>query len=97
MHQDMIMKLRLLVILGIFAFVLFLFFSGNYVYLEESSLVVQPSAKGTPMLTLGDETFYVRHWTLAPGCYKLTRIGLLDYNMATQTDESRCAVQAKSY
>ena len=90
------MKFRLLIFVTALVVVLFMFFSGNYVYLNETELAVQSSPNGTPTVVLGTDTYYVRHWTLAPGCYKLTRIGLLDYNVATQTDESRCAVQAKS-
>lgn len=90
------MKLKLILLPILLLAVLWLFFSGNYVYLNENELNVQPSPEGSPVLVLGEETYYVRYWTLAPGCYKLTRIGLLDYNLATQTEESRCAVQTKS-
>ena len=90
------MKLKLFLLPIILLIVLWFFFSGNYVYLSGTQLSVLPSPDGNPALVLDDELYYVRHWTLAPGCYKLTRIGFLDYNTATQTDESRCAVQAKS-
>ncbi len=90
------MKLRILFLFAVFVVVLMLFFSGNYVYLEENELVVTPSLDGNPTLRINDSIYYVRYWTLAPGCYKLTHIGLLDYNLASQTSESRCPVQAKS-
>ncbi len=90
------MKLRILFFFVIVVIVLMVFFSGQYVYLDENDLVVFPNQDGNPTLLIDESIYYVRYWTLAPGCYKLTQIGLLDYNLASQTTESRCPVQAKS-
>jgi hypothetical protein len=92
----MVMKLKLLILPLVVLVVLLCLFSGQYTYLNEYQTQVVPSPDGNPTLMLEDGVYYVRYWNLAPGCYKLTSISLLDYKFASQADESRCPVQAKS-
>ena len=90
------MKLRYLILPVIVLLVLLFLTSNQYTYLDDLEVRVVPSQDGNPTLVLNDEIYYVRHWNLAPGCYKLTKISLLDYSFASQTDASRCPVMAKA-
>lgn len=89
-----VMKFRFFVLPIIFILVLFLLFSGSYLYLAEEDIMVVPNESGNPTLVLDDGIYYVRYWNLAPGCYRLTRVGIVNYNIASQADESKCLEKA---
>lgn len=87
------MKLNFMLTSFVLLAVLGVFFSISYVYLHQADLVVVPSENGNPVVVLDTDTYFVRSWTLSPGCYRLTRIGFLGYNIATKTDAGRCGIQ----
>jgi hypothetical protein len=88
------MKFRFIALALIFIFVLLLLFSGRFLYLTEDDIMVVPNESGNPTLVLDDGIYYVRYWNLAPGCYKLTRVDIVNYNIASQADDSKCLARA---
>ena len=89
------MKIKHFILPLVFVCVLvILLFSGRHVYLNESDILIVSNQDGNPILVLDDGVYYVRYWNMAPGCYKLTKINLLDYNFASQTSGDHCPVKA---
>ena len=65
-------------------------FSSCFMRLDEADLAVEPGPQGNPTVKVEGESFFIRGWEPDPGCYRLVRIGWIDYNFASQVDDGFC-------
>jgi hypothetical protein len=84
------MKIKFIILLIGLLLSSVLLFSMRYEYLEPEKVMVVPNSEGNPMLILSDGGYLIRDWSFQPGCYRLIKIGIIQYNLANLADISRC-------
>jgi hypothetical protein len=85
-------KLKLIILLVTLFLTSFLFFSMRYEYLEPSTVMIAPNTEGNPMIVLSDGSYLIRDWSFQAGCYRLIKIGIFDYNIASSAEGDKCGL-----
>jgi hypothetical protein len=85
------MKFKIILLLMTLILTSFLIFSMRFEYLEPETVMVVPNSDGNPMIVLSDGGYLIRDWGFQAGCYRLVKIGIIQYNLASPADPGKCA------
>lgn len=84
------MKIKILIVLVVLALAAFFVFSVHYENLDPQNVMVVPNDAGSPTLVLSDGVYFVRDWNVQPGCYRMTKIGIINFNFASPAESHFC-------
>jgi hypothetical protein len=85
------MKIKIILLMITLFLTSFLLLSMRFEYLEPETVMIVPNNDGNPMVVLSDGGYLIRDWSFQAGCYRLIKIGIFQYNLATPADPGKCS------